>query len=580
MSRKNIIITLFICLFITGLTSCSKDEFTPSETKKTIATEEIDTYISEDESLLIASNFLSMNNISVASRSMGLHREQVYLDSAFTIKGGTRASKNYGYAPLYYIYNIGENNGFIIVSGDKNSYPVLAYSDEGKIDKDNIPDNMKIWLQDCKIEIRSSRYSEKKQSAAIKEELEALLSSGAGSRASYGRKIVVSPLLGKIKWNQSPYYNKYCPRNTPVGCVATATCQIMKYWSYPASGEGSHSYIHRRYGKQSFDFNYKINWDKMPEHLLRYSNEDIARLCYGVAVGLNMDFGPRGSGTMQYYVPELLQKHYKYPESVRNIYRGKYSYKEWVDIIRNELDNKRPVQYAGHGDGGGHSFVCDGYDNLGYFHINWGWGGMSDGFFRLNALDPSSLGTGGGRGGFNFHQQAVIGFCPPKDNNTGNDDRPDDETPVPDNDGDKEEYPFSYSVYGNICYIKNVQFSNFQNFSTGNKGYNLYQKARLKMTKDTEITYRFTPGFKNYFYRLYWRAWLDINGDKKFTDNELITENITNGPEELRGSFSINGGVPSKITRLRISCKFGSYPKPDEIFSYGEVEDYIINISE
>jgi hypothetical protein len=97
---------------------------------------------------------------------------------------------------------------------------------------------------------------------------------------------------------------------------------------------------------------------------------------------------------------------------VQGVIRQNYSDANWVALLKSELDNNRPLQYAGIGSGGGHTWVCDGYDNNNFFHMNWGWGGNSDGFFSLNSLDPTSLGAGGGTGGFNNNQQAVIGIKP------------------------------------------------------------------------------------------------------------------------------------------------------------------------
>ncbi|MDE6638078.1 MAG: C10 family peptidase, partial [Muribaculaceae bacterium] len=78
-----------------------------------------------------------------------------------------------------------------------------------------------------------------------------------------------------------------------------------------------------------------------------------------------------------------------------------------------------PVLYSGAGTAGGHQFVCDGYSSDGFFHFNWGWGGLSNGYFLLTALNPDNLGVGGGAGGFNTSQIATLGVRPGK-----NDDKP------------------------------------------------------------------------------------------------------------------------------------------------------------
>ena len=120
------------------------------------------------------------------------------------------------------------------------------------------------------------------------------------------------------KWNQQPYYNTYCPRGTPVGCVATATSQIMRLYKYLKRGTGSHSYS-SSYGTLSFNYDYNIDWDAMPESVLRQRNDEVARFCYGVAVALDMSFSTSGSGTWQQYVPAALKKYYKPELGIRNV---------------------------------------------------------------------------------------------------------------------------------------------------------------------------------------------------------------------------------------------------------------------
>lgn len=113
----------------------------------------------------------------------------------------------------------------------------------------------------------------------------------AGTYNAMNAQTAVRPLLGDIHWNQAPYYNAYCPYNCPVGCVATATSQIMRFYEYPSRGTGYHSY-NSSYGTLSFNYNYDLNWNNMPKSVLRGPNDDVASFCYGVAVGLNMGFSP------------------------------------------------------------------------------------------------------------------------------------------------------------------------------------------------------------------------------------------------------------------------------------------------
>jgi hypothetical protein len=142
----------------------------------------------------------------------------------------------------------------------------------------------------------------------------------------------------------------------------------------------------------------------------------------GVAV--DMGYGVAQTGGSSAYVvasqsPVQACAEYAYktyfgydPATLQGIVRQNYGDAQWTSMLKGELDAGRPIQYAGFGQGGGHTWVCDGYDQNDFFHQNWGWGGNSDGFFSLNNLDPAALGAGGGTGGFNSSQQAVIGIKP------------------------------------------------------------------------------------------------------------------------------------------------------------------------
>ncbi|HRG90072.1 MAG TPA: C10 family peptidase, partial [Chitinophagales bacterium] len=199
---------------------------------------------------------------------------------------------------------------------------------------------------------------------------------------------------------------------------------IMKFWNYPTQGTSYHSYNDQRYGSQSANFaSTTYNWAGMP-NVLNSPNNSVATLMYHCGVSVDMSYGVAQTGGSSAYVvasmsPGQACAEYSYktyfgydPATLQGVVRNNYSDASWINLLKGEMDAGRPVQYAGFGQGGGHTWVCDGYDNNNFFHQNWGWGGNSDGFFSLNNLDPTSLGAGGGTGGFNSGQQAVIGIKP------------------------------------------------------------------------------------------------------------------------------------------------------------------------
>ncbi len=310
----------------------------------------------------------------------------------------------------YYVFNKG-TTGFIIISADDNTYPVLAYSNEGTFKPDNIPQNVAKWLEGYKQQIRYVIENNIQATAEIKNEWSEWLS---GKDFSDKLLASVSPLI-QTKWNQSPYVNALCPydydygERTVTGCVATAMAQIMNYWEYPKKGLGFHSYNHQKYGTLSANFgNTNYNWENMPD-VVSSTNNSVATLIYhcGISVDMNYNVASEGgSGAQTLDVVDALKTYFDYPSSVEGKYRNDYTDLQWISLLKMELDAGRPIQYAGTGPNGGHSFICDGYDNNDFFHFNWGWGGDADAYYNLNALNPGS-------GEFNDNQRALVGIAPP-----------------------------------------------------------------------------------------------------------------------------------------------------------------------
>ncbi len=328
---------------------------------------------------------------------------------------------------FYYVFSSG-SSGFVIVSGDDQVFPILGYSGESAFDLNNIPHNVQKWLEEYKIQIRDVIDLEIPATPEIEEAWENYTK---GVSATHAKAAGVGPLV-KTKWNQAPYFNSQCPGNSPTGCVATAMAQIMKYWNYPATGSGFHSYNHNRYGTLSANFgSTTYQWNAMP-NTLSGNNSAVATLMYHCGVSVDMDYSPQSSGAyvisdmspVQHCSEYALKTYFGYKKSIRGVERIDYSQSQWINLLKNELNAGRPMLYAGFGSGGGHAFVCDGYDNNDYFHFNWGWGGSFDGYFHINALNPTGTGVGGGTGNYNNGHQVLIGIEPGVSNGGGTSDKP------------------------------------------------------------------------------------------------------------------------------------------------------------
>lgn len=374
--------------------------------------------IDENKAKLVGGHFFE-NRVTNASFKNG-----VSLELAMAV--GNQAVASASSQTYFYIFNIADGDGFVIVSGDDNTIPVLGYSTEKDFDKNNIPPAMAKWMEGYKTEMRYILENKIPQSKEIEAEWNQLVE---GTPVNTVAGAGVSPLV-LTKWDQSPYYNALCPYDaaeadrTVTGCVATAMAQVMKYWNYPPKGTGSYSYTHNSYGTLSANFGATTyQWGSMPNSVTS-SNSAVATLMYhcGISVEMNYDVAANG-GSGAYVISTAspvtncteyaLKTYFGYKNTLLGVERSNYTQTQWLALIKGELDNARPVLYAGYGSGGGHAFVCDGYDNNDYLHFNWGWGGYQDGYFSVNALNPLGVGTGGGTGGFNSGHQAIIGVEPP-----------------------------------------------------------------------------------------------------------------------------------------------------------------------
>jgi hypothetical protein len=316
----------------------------------------------------------------------------------------------------FYVFNRGVNDGYIIVSAEDNATEILGYCDQGSFDYSTLPDNMKGWLEGYREEITYIRAHSNLAS-------EGLVANSVNSASP----TTIAPLLGNIKWDQGAPYNSLCPLYLPntycaTGCAATAMAQIMYFHKWPNTGVSSHSYSpYIQYGN-ALSANFAettYRWNDMTptynEESTEAAKNAVATLMLHCGIAIDMDYGA-ASGALSKKWCYALTNYFNYDKGLGYKNRDNYGAEEWEGIIRNELINSRPVYVTGFSSNGGHAFVCDGYDSQGFFHINWGWSGMSNGYFRTTALTPATQGIGGSDGGFNYRQSILIGIQRPLEN--------------------------------------------------------------------------------------------------------------------------------------------------------------------
>lgn len=290
-----------------------------------------------------------------------------------------------------------EGGGFIIAAGD-DDMPVslIGFSDDGRIDPSDIPPAMEEWL-------------------------------GAFSNASFDLPVRamrenIPPLL-KTNWDQKDPFWLLTPVSDEgdravTGCAATAIAQVINTYRYPACGTGlaTATFKDSEISLQLDD--YPIDWDNICDNYDENSTETqrlaVANLMRVVGMAIKMQYNTTASGTPVADEIRGLINHLGYDRSLRFLRHDFFTNEEWNAMVYEELAAGRPVVYNGFNNFGGHSFVCDGYNGSAgdYFHFNWGWSGMSNGYFLLTDLTPSQQGTGGSSEGYNKNQEAIFHLVP------------------------------------------------------------------------------------------------------------------------------------------------------------------------
>lgn len=357
--------------------------------------------VSLEQARKIAEDFLQRR----LSRASSVSLRMVY-------DGETPNSRTTGTPPALYVFDNTHQPGFVIVAGDDAAYPVLGYSYESDFPEGPLPANIESWLQ------------------GMKEQINALRSRGtvssASSRAGSEGDVVVQ--LGTPKWSQDAPYNGETPiingKHAYTGCTITAVAIAMRYLKWPEVRTKvipAYETYTNKLNVPAREPGAPYDWDNM---LLEYKSgeysdaqaAEVARLMGDVCSMMQADFKADATAAGPSYIIEYLVNYMDYDKTARFCQRYQYTKDDWYNLMKNELDNNRPIIYSGYKndkDGNatvGHSFILDGYTTTDYFGVNWGWSGYCDGYFKLDAMEPSGSGIGGNGDHYNDQQNAVIGL--------------------------------------------------------------------------------------------------------------------------------------------------------------------------
>ena len=321
----------------------------------------------------------------------------------------------------FYIFSA--DSGFVIVAGDERVIPILGYSKTSPFVTENMPENLRWWLEGYEGQIQEVMDNSIPATAEIATKWSCLKTGEA--EPMRGNRSVELPLT--TKWDQGAPYNDSCPITSGgaqcvTGCVATAIAQVLKYWNYPTQGLGSKtleatqafgSVLHPECYPIHVDFSATTyDWQNMDNSLTSSSPQEkidaVATLMKHCGVAMNMNYGTSREGgsesTLSY--ADSICKYFDYSSCASFYSQVNYSDDEWIAMLKNEIDHSRPVLYRGTDDDGegGHAFVFYGYSND-KFQVNWGWGGSSNGLYEIGRLNTSN-------GKFNLANNAVLYLMP------------------------------------------------------------------------------------------------------------------------------------------------------------------------
>ena len=338
--------------------------------------------ITLEEARSIAKNALKSNAITSSSRSL----RAANIANYYTKEENGKVA--------YYAFNF-EPAGFVIIAADDRYYPILAFSDESHLDLDNSVTNIGL-VGTLSSHAQRIDYIQKNNLPTLPEVQREWRQLRSGTTGSVSRSSSIVGPLTTTKWDQGTFYNSQCPASdatvgvgpsdrTFCGCIPVAMAQLIKYHDYPAQGNGSNEYEDYNFGTQSADFCTTYDWSNMPD-VLTEPNDDIAQLIYHMGVASNTQYSISYTETFFSYVRDAYVNYFGYDNAANWFYDADYSY--FAKVAKEDLDKGLPLLLTGTSiDLVGHTWVADGYGSFGdnatadYFHFNWGWGGLNNGWF-------------------------------------------------------------------------------------------------------------------------------------------------------------------------------------------------------
>lgn len=327
-----------------------------------------------------------------------------------SVLGTTRSADE---APTFYVVSAQSGSGFVIVAGDDAIVPILAYSTTYAAPMAEVlPPNFEGWLRYVDSAVRYAR------------EHNIVAGKATAERWSEEYKPVAAVMLNTARWSQTPPYNNHCPidgdAHSLTGCTQTAMAILMYHNRWPERAKGTTEAYTTKNGLDvaARDLNHAYDWDNMLETYVEGEYNDAQAEAVSVLMAdLGHAFQAEYTATDTGAMPDMmaLYQNFGYSPASNIVIRNNFNTDSWLSKLRRDIESGHPIFYAGYTqEWAGHAFVLDGVDANNYFHVNWGWGGVYDGFFMIDSL------TLGEEYLFDTQHWAVFGMSPLRDGEIDN----------------------------------------------------------------------------------------------------------------------------------------------------------------
>lgn len=340
--------------------------------------------ISLSEAQERAVSFLN-SNISVSNRAAGrMSGNEIGTKDLCHVYTATKDEIN-----CFHVFNVGQDQGFVIVGGDESAKTILGSSNRGSFVYEDLPCGLKAMLDYYKEDICQGIKTLENNTKYGRDNC-----GKSAAKTKAGRHS--QEMLLSTQWNQSEPYNRKC-RNyglSYTGCCMTAAAQVMNYFRYYDNGSGTWSNHWMNVKNEDFEAAH-FDWEHMRDTYIEgeYTDEEadaVANLMYYLDVAFVGHNAWPGTASTEGLVYDGLVRNLRYSGSLMLVDRNDYTDIVWEDKLYERIvDNREPVLYYSWD----HAFILDGYhaDNN-TFHVNWGWGGNCDGYYAITGSDIESYG--------------------------------------------------------------------------------------------------------------------------------------------------------------------------------------------